>query len=132
MTIPAWQLISWRPVPVTLREFRRAVARMRPMGGAAWPGSEGRAGCRQGQALWAADHGGLPVGLAWEWSEVRDDVVALCDPMNVLSNVRLVDGAGQVLPASERMVHLNSAVHALGWQAHAIGPRAGWLQAMAA
>lgn len=132
MTIPAWQLISWRPVPTTLYEFRRVVARMRPMGAAAAPGGEGAPGRRQGQAVWAAVHDGLPLGLAWEWAEVREDVVALCDPMHVMSNVRLVDDAGQPLPACERIVHLNSAVHALDWQAHAVGAHAGWAQAMAA
>jgi hypothetical protein len=105
---------------------------MRPLGGSAAAGAAGEPGRRQGQAVWAAEHGGLPLGLAWEWAEVREDVVALCDPMNVLSNVRLVDEAGVPLPACERMVHLNSAVHALDWQPHAIGRHPAWPHALAA
>ncbi|MBI5718323.1 MAG: DUF4902 domain-containing protein [Burkholderiales bacterium] len=134
MTIPAWQLISWKPVLTTLPEFRRALIQMRPLGDAAadGPPSEPRLGPRQGQALWAMTLQGLPLGLAWDWAEVRDDVVALCDPMNVLSNVRLVDDEGAPLGDAERMLHLNSAIHDLDWQAHVVHRHSGWAQPMAA
>lgn len=138
MTIPAWQLISWKPVLTTLPEFRRAVRSMRPWGGAgaADPGAvRPHLGPRQGQAVWAADLEGLPLGLAWEWAEVREDVVALCDPMNVLSNVRLVSAEGAPLGESERMVHLNSAIHELDWQSHVthgMQRQRSWAQPLAA
>lgn len=134
MTIPAWQLISWKPVLTTLPEFRRAMTQMRPLGeaGVGGPFCGPRSGPRQGQALWAVTHQGLPLGLAWDWAEVRDDVVALCDPMNVLSNVRLVDEEGAPLGDAERMVHLNSAIHELDWQAHVVQKHAGWAQPLAA
>lgn len=133
MTIPAWQLISWKPVLTTLPEFRRAVKAMRPWGeaGAESPGAA-RPGPRQGQAVWAADLEGLPLGLAWEWAEVRADVVALCDPMNVLSNVRLVSAEGAPLGESERMVHLNSAIRELDWQSHVMQRQRSWAQPLAA
>ncbi|MBL8286640.1 MAG: hypothetical protein JNL85_01530 [Rubrivivax sp.] len=127
MTIPAWQLIAWKPVLATLPEFRRALAQMRPLGGPAagdGDGSDGlRAGAavRQGQSLWAAAHRGEPLGLAWDWAEVCDSVVALSDPMKVLSNVRLLGDDGLPLGEAEHIVHLNSAVHELDWQPHAMG-----------
>jgi len=135
VTIPAWQLISWKPVLTTLPEFRRAVAHMRPFGEAAGEATEhGGSGCgpRQGQALWAATHQGQPLGLAWDWAEVRKDVIALCDPMNVLSNVRLVDEEGALLGSAERVLHLNSAIHELEWQAHVMQRQVSWAQPMAA
>ncbi len=133
MTIPAWQLISWRPVLTTLPEFRRAVRCMRPWGDLEIDGAgQPRVRPRRGQAVWAADHQGLPLGLAWEWAQVRGDVVALSDPMNVLSNVRLVSAEGTPIGESERMVHLNSAIHQLDWQAHAIQRQCGWAQPLAA
>lgn len=135
MTIPAWQLISWKPVLTTLPEFRRVLAHMRPFGDAAAEGVEQggpRHGPRQGQALWAATLQGQPLGLAWDWAEVRRDVVALCDPMNVLSNVRLVDEEGALLCSAERVLHLNSAIHELEWQAHVMQRQASWAQPMAA
>ncbi len=85
MTIPAWQLIAWKPVLATLPEFRRALAQMRPLGGPAagdGDGSDGlRAGAavRQGQSLWAAAHRGEPLGLAWDWAEVRGTVTRTVD-----------------------------------------------------
>ena len=122
MTIPAWQLIAWKPVLATLPEFRRALAQMRPLAEPpAGRSVETATAARQGQALWAASHRGEPLGLAWDWAEVRDDVVALCDPMKVLSNVHLVGDDGAPLGEAERIVHLNSAVHELDWQPHAMG-----------
>jgi hypothetical protein len=70
--------------------------------------------------------------LAWDWAEVRKDVVALCDPMNVLSNVRLVDDEGAPLGAAERVLHLNSAIHELDWQPHVMRRQSNWAQPMAA
>ncbi len=135
MTIPAWQLISWKPVLTTLPEFRRALAHMRPFAESslegAGPGGP-RDGPRQGQALWAGTHKGQPLGLAWDWAEVRKNVVALRDPMNVLSNVRLVDDEGVPLGAAERVLHLNSAIHELDWQACVMPRQTGWAQPMAA
>ncbi len=129
MTIPAWQLITWKPVLATLAEFRRTLVRMHPLGEPAPQPRGGDAAVRQGQVLWAASHHGVPLGLAWDWAEVRRDVVALCDPMNVLSNVRLVDEEGAPLAEAVRMVHLNSAVHELDWQRHVMVQQLGWAQA---
>jgi hypothetical protein len=135
VTIPAWQLISWKPVLTTLPEFRRVLAHMRPFCGAAVEDVEQDGaphGPRHGQALWATSLQGQPLGLAWDWAEVRQDVVALCDPMTVLSNVRLLDEEGALLGAAERVLHLNSAIHELDWQAHVMQRQAGWAQPMAA
>lgn len=138
MTIPAWQLMSWKPVLTTLPEFRCALARMRPWVDTLGAAAEGAGavdpagGRRQGQALWASTHQGQPLGLAWDWAEVRKDVVALSDPMNVLSNVRLVDEAGAPLGAAEQVLHLNSAIHELEWQAHVMQRPARWMQPLAA
>ena len=117
MTIPAWHLITWKPVRASLAEFRAALAQMRPLGQSGE--ALRRPAPRQGQALWAATCNGHPVGLAWDWAEVREDVLALADPMNVLSNISLVDERGEPLADAERIVHLNSAVHVLDWQTHA-------------
>jgi hypothetical protein len=118
VTIPAWQLISWKPVLATVPEFRRAVVEMRPF---AESDGEAAPNRRQGQALWAARHQGQLLGLAWDWAEVCDHVVALRDPMGVLSNVSLVDEQGELLDEGARIVCLNSAIHELDWQCHVRG-----------
>lgn len=132
MTIPAWQLITWKPVRATLSEFRRSLVDMRPLCEPAAGGELPRQGPRQGQTLWAAGFRGRPLGLAWDWAEVRKGVVALCDPMSVLSNLQLVDDEGHLLDEADRIVHLNSAVHDLDWQAQIVRQREGWLQPLAA
>jgi hypothetical protein len=55
------------------------------------------------------------MGLAWDWCEVRH-VIALADPMTVLSNVQLTADDGQRLPRSQELLYLNNAIHELCWQ----------------
>jgi hypothetical protein len=113
-------VITWKPVRATLPEWRAALLRMRPMG-ASEPEEPQPPGKRQGQMLWGTECCGQPVGLAWDWAEVRADVPALRDPMSVLSNVQLLDEQGDCMDEGMRIVHLNTAVHGLGWQCHARG-----------
>ena len=72
---------------------------------------------RAGQTLWVAELDGRHAGLCWEWGEVRPGVVALADPMRLRSNIELVDAQGQVVDEGLRVLHLNSLVYRLDWQA---------------
>jgi hypothetical protein len=69
-----------------------------------------------GQTLWAwhGDEGDL--GMAWDWIQLTHGVVAMADPMAVVTNLRLVGDAGEVLTAFESALHFNCIVHALPWQ----------------
>lgn len=71
---------------------------------------------RAGQTLWVTELDGRQAGLCWEWGEVRPGVVALADPMQLRSNVELVDAQGRPLDASLCVLHLNSVVYGLDWQ----------------
>ena len=77
-------------------------------------------GLRCGQAIWgsAAEEGDAPFGLAWDWEEVKDGVVALSDPMTIVSNVVLLED-GKPVDEFKRIVHLNNAIYQLPWQRHA-------------
>ncbi len=55
-------------------------------------------------------------GVAWDWVQLSRGVVAMADPMSVISNLRLVGSAGEVLTAWEAALYLNEIVHALPWQ----------------
>ncbi|MDG0832479.1 hypothetical protein [Roseateles saccharophilus] len=77
---------------------------------------DARSGLRSGQEVWATEAGGEPIQIAWEWTEIQPDVVALFDPMNILCNVALIDGEGHTLARSKRMLHLNNIVHQLSWR----------------
>ena len=69
-----------------------------------------------GQTLWAwhGDEGN--VGMAWDWIQLTRGVVAMADPMAVVTNLRLVGDEGEVLSALESARHFNWIVHGLPWQ----------------
>ena len=69
-----------------------------------------------GQTLWGDPEGEQAAGLAWDWVELAQGVVAMADPMAVITNVRLLGPGGEVLTAIEAAPHLNELVHALPWQ----------------
>ena len=55
-------------------------------------------------------------GLAWDWVEVAEGVVAMADPMSLTTNLQLVTSDGQVLPAIAATLHFNQFVRRLPWQ----------------
>lgn len=117
MPVPVWSLRSWEPVRTSVRELMRAAPRMRPLGVSFLAnGAEARA--RQGQVLWGTRMAGRQVGIAWDWAEVRGNVVALADPMQVLSNMVIVDDVGAVMEKSNALLHLNTVIHHVEWQSH--------------
>ena len=69
-----------------------------------------------GQTLWAwhGDDGDL--GMAWDWIQLTRGVVAMADPMAVVTNLRLVGDEGESLSARESARHFNWIVHGLPWQ----------------
>jgi hypothetical protein len=73
----------------------------------------GRAG---GQTLWCDQDRKHRAGLLWDWVELDDGVIAMLDPMCVVTNLRLVNPAGEVLPPPSAALHLMRVVHALPWQ----------------
>ncbi|MDQ2736026.1 MAG: hypothetical protein M3Y55_13795, partial [Pseudomonadota bacterium] len=56
---------------------------------------------------------------AWDWREVRPGVVALSDPMTVLSNIVLLGEEGRPVDSFKRILHLNNVIFSLPWQAKA-------------
>jgi hypothetical protein len=77
----------------------------------------GATSCRHvGQTIWAwrGDEG--DVGMAWDWVQLHCGVVAMADPMAVVTNLRLVSDDGEVLTAYESACHINAIVHGLPWQ----------------
>lgn len=55
--------------------------------------------------------------MAWDWIEIACGVVAMVNPMQVLTNMQLVNTEGAVLADSEAALHFNQFVHRLPWQA---------------
>lgn len=111
--LPAWSIYAW-PALVC-----------RPTQTPAWhlshlstcvlsPGDAGEL-C-SGQTLWGSDLEAGAAAVAWDWVRVRPGVVALADPLGLITNLQLVDDQGAPLPTLQAALHLNQLVRALPWQ----------------
>lgn len=69
-----------------------------------------------GQTLWAGVFRNGEAGMAWDWVHLQRGVVAMADPMCVVTNLRLLGSQGEVLTAFQAALHLNELVHNLPWQ----------------
>jgi hypothetical protein len=69
-----------------------------------------------GQTLWGDHSVEHAAGVAWDWVELRQGVVAMSDPLGMVTNLRLIDDHGEVLSQTQIAVHLHQLVHALPWQ----------------
>jgi hypothetical protein len=69
-----------------------------------------------GQTIWAAAAANAQAGMAWDWIQLSAGVVAMADPLSVVTNLRLVNPDGDALTPLEALRHLNEVVHTLRWQ----------------
>ena len=69
-----------------------------------------------GQTVWAAQAADGDAGMAWDWVQIARGVVAIADPMSVVTNVRLIGEEGEVLTAHQAARFLNELLHTLPWQ----------------
>lgn len=69
-----------------------------------------------GQTLWGGNLDDGDAGVAWDWVQITRGVVALADPMSVVTNLRLVGEEGEVLTSLQASLYLNALVHELPWQ----------------
>lgn len=110
-----WHVASWRDVSLALAQRQWMIRRLAHRACSGQPDGELREGAR-GQVMWSCDTPQGPVGLSWDWFALRPGVLAMADPMNIVSNLVFVDDAGRPLAESQRIVELNNVVHALAWQ----------------
>ena len=73
-------------------------------------------GRSMGQTCWAWHTDDGDIGMAWDWVQLGRGVLAMADPMAVVTNLRLVGDAGTVLTPWEAAPHFNHIVHSLPWQ----------------
>ena len=110
---PAWIVCAWPPVLWQVDETAplhlvHLGTRVLHFGNADGP--------RTGQTLWAETSAEPVAGVAWDWVEVEDGVVAMADPLGVVTNLKLLDARGVALNDFQVAVHLNGLVHGLPWQ----------------
>lgn len=73
-------------------------------------------GPSSGQTLWGGQSDECAAGVAWDWIELRQGVVAMADPLGMVTNLRLLDDHGEALSQTQVAVQLHQLVHALPWQ----------------
>lgn len=69
-----------------------------------------------GQTLWCGHSDEGEAGVAWDWVQLPIGMVAMVDPMALVSNLQFVNLEGQVLAPMESVRRLNEIVHGLPWQ----------------
>lgn len=110
---PPWSLYSWPTVfcqanPRYTLHFVHLGTRVTHRG------SDDSPPC--GQTVWGECTLDQEAGLAWDWVQICDGVIAMADPMCVVTNLRLVGDRGQVLTSREAALHLSRLVRQLPWQ----------------
>ena len=110
---PPWTVRAWPPLlwqvdklqPLRLRHLGTRVTN---------PGDQ--VSRTSGQTIWATAAAEGQAGMAWDWIQMPAGVVAMADPLSVVTNLRLVNPDGDALSLLESLRHLNEVVHALPWQ----------------
>jgi hypothetical protein len=110
---PAWIVCAWPPLLWQAEcapelHFVHLGTRVLNAGDAEHPCS--------GQTVWGSPSTELAAGVAWDWVELQRGVVAMADPMALVTNLQLIDKRGEVLPTVQAALHLNEIVHTLPWQ----------------
>ncbi len=70
----------------------------------------------QGQTFWAVQAPKGDAGMAWDWVQIAQGVIAIADPFSLVSNLRFVGERGELLSTTESARILNALVHELPWQ----------------
>ena len=107
-SIRAWPPILWQASREAQLRFHHLSTRV------TLPGD--RMSRSAGQTIWGGSSDDGDAGVAWDWVQISSDVVAMADPMSVVTNLRLIGHEGEVLTALESARFLNEIVHALPWQ----------------
>jgi len=110
---PAWIVYAWAPVlwqasAATELHLVHLGTRVLTFGDDDSPCS--------GQTLWGGQSEECTAGVAWDWIELRQGVVAMSDPLGMVTNLRLLDDRGEVLTQTQVAAQLHQLVHALPWQ----------------
>lgn len=130
-SIPAWHVTAWHPVFTTMAALDAAMVDMRHLGTSFTDGTDPKSS-RCGQTVWGTVVDGRPIGIAWDWGEVCEGVLALSDPMLVVSNLCLLGQDGLCLDDDHRVMNLNTLIHQLPWQEAVQTPRRCAMQVLAA
>lgn len=69
-----------------------------------------------GTTRWERRYADVSAWVEWDWVEIDEGTVVQADPLNVRSNVLLLDDRGRPLLSSRRRTTLATLVYLLPWQ----------------
>ena len=69
-----------------------------------------------GSTRWERCYADACAWVEWDWVEINEGTIAQADPLNVRSNVLLLDASGRPLLSSRRRATLATLVYLLPWQ----------------
>ena len=69
-----------------------------------------------GTTRWERSYADASAWVEWDWVEIGEGTVVQADPLNVRSNVLLLDERGRPLLSSRRRATLATLVYLLPWQ----------------
>lgn len=72
-----------------------------------------------GQTVWMAEVGEESAGIAWDWAEVRPNVMAVGDPNGISTNLRFFGADGAELAPLRRIICAMEIVRGLNWESPA-------------
>jgi len=104
----AWPTLLWQAQYAPDLHFVHLGTRVLTTGDADQPCS--------GQTVWGDASTERTAGVAWDWIEIVEGVVAMADPLALVTNLQLIDSHGDVLPSMQAALQLNEIVHTLPWQ----------------
>jgi hypothetical protein len=107
-TVGAWPPVLWQPDTDSRLHFVHLGTHVSTRINSDWP-------C-MGQTVWGGRAADSAAGVSWDWIEVAEGIVAIADPMMMITNLRVLGREGEVLTAHEAAPHLNGIVHRLPWQ----------------
>ena len=106
-TVRAWPPLLWQ-AGESAPPFNHLDTQVFNTGGDGAPSS--------GQTIWVGPLADGEAGVAWDWVQLAQGVVAMADPMCVVTNLRLIGAQGEVLTSWEAARHLSQIVYGLPWQ----------------
>ena len=107
-TIRAWPPLLWQAEGASRLQFDHVETQV-------FPASDTDSAV-SGQTVWRTCAADGEAGVAWDWVMLSRDVVAMADPMCVVTNLRLLGRKGEVLTSWEAARHLSQIVYGLPWQ----------------
>lgn len=108
----AWALLSWPPV-VWKAPWKALKLRHLETSLDAAQADESHI---RGQAVWVCESNAGLAGVAWEWIQIRGGIIALTDPMALVSNLYVVDHCSEQVTHQRRTLLLHSQLLNVDWQ----------------